>query len=229
MDVSKAISAGLDKALVLQQPLALKNIDRLRRVHPEDSPTDLVRRLDRTFLAAVTASGAASGASGVVPGAAVPTALGDVLLFTEASVLYVMSLAEIHGLHPEDLERRKLLVYTVLLGDGAVGALNRTVGRTGPHWATRIVQATPMAAINRANKVLGPRFITKYGTQQGVLVLSKQVPLGIGAVLGGGGNHALGRLTIRSARKIFGPAPTGWPTHEADDTHDPSADTESRA
>ena len=58
--------------------------------------------------------------------------------------------------------------------------------------------------------MLGPRFITKYGTKQGVLVLSKQVPLGIGAGLGAGGNHVFGRLTVKSAKKVFGPAPKSW-------------------
>ncbi|MFF4018892.1 hypothetical protein [Streptomyces sp. NPDC001843] len=209
-DVKGLIQQRLDKALVAQQPLARKNVERLRRVNPGDTPQELIRRLDRYYLAGVTASGGASGAAGIVPGAGVPTALADVMLFTEASVLYTLSLAEVHGMHPEDFERRKLLVLTVLLGDSAVGALDKVVGRTGPYWARRIVNAIPMSAINRVNKVLGPRFITKFGTKQGVLVLGKQVPLGIGAALGAGGNHVLGRLTIKSARSIFGPPPTSW-------------------
>lgn len=67
-----------------------------------------------------------------------------------------------------------------------------------------------MSAVNAANKVLGPRFITKYGATQGVLVLSKQVPLGVGAALGGGGNHVFGRLSVRTANKVFGPPPEVW-------------------
>lgn len=209
-DAKNPIQQVLDKALVAQQPLAKKNVERLRRVHPDDTPQELIRRLDRYYLAGVTASGGASGAAGIVPGAGIPTALADIMLFTEASVLYTLSLAEVHGMHPEDLERRKLLVLTVLLGDGAVSALDKVVGRSGPYWAKRIVSAIPMSAINKANKILGPRFITKYGTKQGVLVLSKQVPLGIGAALGAGGNHVFGRLTIKSARKIFGEPPSSW-------------------
>lgn len=209
-DAKSLIQQGLDKALVAQQPLARKNVERLRRVHPGDTPQELIRRLDRYYLAGVTASGGASGAAGIVPGAGIPTALADVMLFTEASVLYTLSLAEVHDIHPEDFERRKLLVLTVLLGDGAVKVLDKAVGRTGPYWARRIVGAIPMSVINRANKVLGPRFITKYGTKQGVLVLSKQVPLGIGAALGAGGNHVFGRLTIKSARAIFGQPPSSW-------------------
>ncbi|MFE0701641.1 hypothetical protein [Streptomyces sp. NPDC058872] len=214
-DPKGLIQQALDRALVAQQPLARRNVERLRRVHPDDGPQELISRLDRYYLAGVTASGGASGAAGILPGAGIPTALADMMLFTEASVLYTLSLAEVHGTHPEDFERRRLLVLTVLLGDGAVSALDKVVGHTGAHWAKKIVKSIPMSAINKANKVLGPRFITKYGTKQGVLVLSKQVPLGIGAALGAGGNHIFGRLTIKSARKIFGDPPLSW----ADDQH----------
>ncbi|MFC9407205.1 hypothetical protein ACFRAA_11955 [[Kitasatospora] papulosa] len=204
------IQQTFDKALVVQQPRAEKRVAGLRRSHPHDTPQDLIRRLDRHYLFSVTVSGGASGAAGTVPGTGIPTALADVLLFTEASVLYTLSLAEVHGTHPEDIERRRLLVLTVLLGDRAITALDKMIGRTGPHWARRVVDAIPMNAINRVNKVLGPRFITKYGTKQGVLVLSKQVPLGIGAALGAGGNHLLGRVTVKSARTIFGEPPSNW-------------------
>lgn len=175
-NAKKVLAAGLEKALVVQQPLAKQNVERLRRVHPHDVPHDTSRRLTQYYLAAVTVSGGVAGAAGVVPGAGVPAALVDVLAYTEASVLYTLSLAELHGLHPEDIERRKLLVLTVLVGDSAVGALDQIVKRTGPYWARRIVESIPMSAINKANKVLGPRFVTKYGTKQGVLVLSKQAP-----------------------------------------------------
>jgi hypothetical protein len=72
-------------------PGARKNVEGLRRVHPRDSPKQVIRRLDAYYLTAVTTSGAASGAAGLVPGAGVPAALADVLAFTEASVLYVLS------------------------------------------------------------------------------------------------------------------------------------------
>lgn len=149
------IQQAFDKALVVQQPLAERRVAGLRRSHPDDTPQDLIRRLDRHYLFGVTVSGGASGAAGIVPGTGIPTALADVLLFTEASVLYTLSLAEVHGTHPENIERRRLLVLTVLLGDRAITALDRTIGRTGPYWARRIVDAIPMSAINRVNKVLG--------------------------------------------------------------------------
>lgn len=222
MDAKQMVEAAFEKALVTQAPLARKNVERLRRVDPEATPSAIIKKLDIAYLSAVTVSGGAAGAAGLVPGAAIPTAFADVLMFTEATVLYVLSRAEVHGLHPEDIERRKLLTLTVLVGEGATTALHKSIPRTGGYWAKRIVDGIPMSAVNSANKVLGPRFITRYGTQQGVLVLSKQVPLGVGAVLGGGGNQVFGRLTVKAANKVFGPPPEVWPTlHEENETPRP--------
>jgi hypothetical protein len=221
MGPKKALERGLTKALTMQRPLAKKNVARLRRLHPKDSPRDLVRRLDRHYLTTVTGTGTAAGAVALVPTAGIAAALADTVAFTEVTVLYVLSLAEVHQLDPEDFERRQLLVLTVLLGDSAIGALNKTVERTGGYWAKLIVNKIPMSAINKANKVLGPRFITKYGTKQGVLVLGKQVPFGVGAVIGGSGNHLFGRACMKSARKIFGPPPKGWPAMRGDTSDGP--------
>jgi hypothetical protein len=130
-----------------------------------------------------------------------------VVAFTEASVLYALTLAEIHDIHPEDIERRRLLVQTVLIGDSAITALNKGTSRTVPYWGKQIVSAIPRSAVDKANKVLGPWFITKYGTKQGVLVLSKQIPLGLGIGVGAFANHMIGRTIVGTARKVFGPAP----------------------
>ncbi len=147
------------------------------------------------------------GAAGAIPGGGLASAAFDVVAFTEASVLYALTLAEIHGIHPEDIERRRLLVQTVLIGDSAITALNKGADKTVPYWGKQIVNAIPMSAVNKANKVLGPRFITKYGTKQGVLVLSKQIPLGLGIGVGAFSNHMIGRTIVGTARKVFGPAP----------------------
>ena len=201
------VSQALTKALTFQSPVARNNLERLRRVHPNETPTELAKRVTRYYLSLVTTSGGAMGAAGAIPGGGLPSAAFDVVAFTEASVLYALTLAEIHGIHPEDIERRRLLVQTVLIGDSAITALNKGAGRTVPYWGKQIVNAIPMSSVLKANKVLGPRFITKYGTKQGVLVLSKQIPLGLGIGVGAFSNHMIGRTIVGTARKVFGPAP----------------------
>lgn len=213
LDSKKFVQTIFDKSLTAQRPLALKYVARLRRVHPNMSPSELVGVVNAWYLTTVTATGAASGASAFVPNAVVqiPVAVGDLATFLEASIFYTLTVAEIHGLHPEDLERRRLLVMVVLLGDSALTSTTKgLLGRTVPFWGKQIVDKIPMTTINAINKVLGPRFITKYGTKQGVLVLGKQIPLGIGIVVGAGGNHTFGWLTIRAAKKFLGAVPATW-------------------
>jgi hypothetical protein len=210
MDRNQVASQALTKALTFQSPVARNNLERLRRVHPDATPAELAKRVTRYYLSMVTTSGGAMGAAGAIPGGGIPSAALDVVAFTEASVLYALTLAEIHGIHPEDIERRRLLVQTVLIGDSAITALNKGAGRTVPYWGRQIVDAIPMSAVHTANKVLGPWFITKYGTKQGVLVLSKQIPFGLGIAVGAGANHIVGRTIVRTARKVFGPAPESF-------------------
>lgn len=207
------LTTTVDKALVSQEAVAVANIARLRRVHPNKTPAQLVTYLNRVYLGAVTATGAGAGAAAIVPNGVVqaPVAVAEMLSFLEVSVLYTLSIAAIHGVDTEDAERRKLLVMVALIGNsGTKKIVDPLIARTAPHLGKKAVQAIPMAAIDAANKVLGPRFITKYGTKQGVLVLGKQVPVFIGVAIGAGGNYLFGRATVAAVQKLLGGAPESW-------------------
>ena len=212
-DPKTVVKAGFDRSLEAQYPLARRNIERLRRVNPDKSPAEVMSVLNSYYLGTVTATGAGAGLAAVVPNGWVqfPAAVADLLTFFEASILYTLSVAEIHGVDVEDVERRRLLVMSVLAGDAAAQkALKPLIGRTAPHWGKKIVESIPMTTIKAANKVLGPRFITKYGTKQGIIVLAEQIPLFLGVGIGAGGNHLFGRFIIKAQQKILGPAPEAW-------------------
>lgn len=213
MDLKTVVTKGFDKALEAQYPTAVKNIQRLRRVHPDKSPAELVSLLNKFYIGAVTTTGAGAGATAVIPNGFVqiPVAAADLLSFLEASVLYTLSVAELSEIHIEDIERRRLLVMSVLAGNSAASAvLEPLIGRTAPYWGKKIVETIPMSVISAANAVLGPRFITKYGAKQGVLILGKQIPLFIGIGIGAGGNSLFALFIIKTTKKILGPPPTTW-------------------
>lgn len=219
-DVQAIAKSGLNRALESQYPVAVANVERLRRVHPEKSPAELISFLNKVYLGAVTTTGAGAGAAAIVPNAwlQVPVAVADLLTFLETSVLYTLSVAEIYGVDAEDVERRRFLVLAALLGNSAMNAaVDPLLARTTPYWSKKIVQAIPISSIKAANKVLGPNFITKYGTRQGILVLGKQVPLFIGVGIGAGGNHLFGRFVIKAVRKNLGTPPTSWESVEPED------------
>jgi hypothetical protein len=142
--------------------------------------------------------------------AQVGISVAEITGYLELTMLYVLQLCEIRGIPVDDLARRQLLLMTILLGDSGAAFMTKASGRAGGFWGRRIVRGIPMATINRLNRILGPRFITKWGTQQGVLVLGRSLPFGIGAAIGAGGNYAISRGVVAAAKSALGPAPLTW-------------------
>jgi len=214
--VRHALGAAVEKGLQVQRPAVETFLNRARQRRPDATPTEAVASLEKQYLASVVTLGGSAGATAAVPGVGTGVAIlvnvAEVGFFIEASALFCLAVAEVHGVAVEDLERRRTLLLAVLMGEGGSKVVQKMAGRTAPYWAKTITTNVPMSTINAINKVLGPHFVTKYGAKQGVLVLGRDLPFGIGAAIGAGGNALLGRTTIAGARRAFGPAPDTWPT-----------------
>ncbi|MEU4673896.1 hypothetical protein AB0F91_39570 [Amycolatopsis sp. NPDC023774] len=199
----------------MQAPLVRKNIARARQRNPDATPAEVVRTLARMYVSALAGTGAAVGATAAAPGVGTGVALalsaGELLSSFELSTLFVLSLAEVHGVHLHEIERRRTLVMGILLGESGSRAIDKVAGRTGQHWARQLVGKVPVATLHRINRVLGKNFVTKYGTKQGIIVLGRVVPFGVGAVIGGVANGTVSAFAVRAARRAFGPAPQAWP------------------
>lgn len=202
-------------AVSIQQGTVLNQIRRVHRNRPDGSPAEILSALEKVYLATVTSAGTLVGGAAAVPAVGTGTALAlssaEVVGFLEATALYTLAVAEIYGVPVYDLERRQTVLMTVLLGQGAVEAVEKAAGRTAPYWGKSIVNAIPMSAIRKANSVLGRNFVTKFGTKQGILVLGRAIPFGIGAAIGGVGNAATGVAVIKAVRRAYGPPPTIFP------------------
>ncbi|GAB1513472.1 hypothetical protein [Actinophytocola sp. KF-1] len=208
----------LDKAIDLQTPLVRKNIARARQRNPDATPAEVVRTLERMYVSALAGTGAAVGGAAAAPaigtGVAVALSAGEVFSSLELSTLFVLSVAEVHGVRLDEIERRRTLVMGIMLGQSGSATIGKIAERTGQHWGRQLVSKVPMATLRQINKVLGKNFVTRYGTRQGIIVLGRVVPFGIGAVIGGGANATVAALAVRAARRAFGPAPRSWPGTE---------------
>lgn len=211
----QAILNLLDKAIGVQAPLVRRNIARARQRNPDATPAQVVRTLERMYVSAVAGTGAAVGATAAAPavgtGIALALSAGEFFSSLELSTLFVLSLAEIHEIQLDEIERRRTLVMGILLGESGSTTINKAAERTGQHWARQLVGKVPTATLRRINKVMGANFVTKYGTKQGIIVLGRVVPFGIGAAIGGGANATMAAFAVRAARRAFGPAPEAWP------------------
>ncbi|WP_245667305.1 hypothetical protein [Actinomadura macra] len=204
----------LDKAIEVQSPLVRKNIARARRRNPEATPAEVIRNLERMYISALTGTGAAVGGTAAAPGVGTGVALalsaGETLSTLELSALFALSIAEVHGVPIDELERRRTIVMGIMLGGSGSATISKVAERTGQHWGRQVVSKVPVETLRQINKILGKNFVTKYGTKQGIIVLGRVAPFGIGAVIGGGANAAMATLAVRAGRRAFGPPPTAW-------------------
>ncbi|MEV6555461.1 hypothetical protein AB0M22_07085 [Nocardia sp. NPDC051756] len=209
----KTVVQLLDTGSRLQGPAVAKYVDRIRRSHPSESPAQIIERLEGQYLLAVTGSGSAVGATAAVPGvgtvAAIAAVSAETTFFMEASAVFTLAVAAVHGISPEDKEQRRALVLAVVLGEGGMDIVQKTVGTSAKNWGT--VFANRIPGLSSMNDSLLKRFIVRFITRRAALMAGKVVPAGIGAVIGGVGNRAMGKTTIKNAREAFGPAPVVWP------------------
>ncbi|WBB90682.1 hypothetical protein [Verrucosispora sp. WMMC514] len=205
----------LDKAIDLQGPLVRKNITRARQRNPEATPAEVIRNLERMYVSALTGTGAAVGGTAAAPGVGTAAALalsaGEALSSLQLSALFALSIAEIHGVPIDEVERRRTIVMGIMLGGSGSATITKVAERTGQHWGRQVVAKVPGETLRQINKMLGRHFVTKYGTKQGIVVLGRVAPFGIGAVIGGGFNAAMATLVVKAARHAFGPPPPSWP------------------
>ncbi|WP_404311422.1 hypothetical protein LG314_08600 [Agrococcus terreus] len=211
----------LDRVIDAQRPLVVNHLRELRRKHPELTPEQIVQRLERQYVAAVSAGGAAVGATAVVPGIGTAAALGltavETIGFLEASAFFAQAVTEVHGIHVDDPERAKALVMGLMLGSGGKALVRRvaqqTIGRGQAgqaFWGELITSRLPTGSMGQVVDFLRRAFLRRMARNTGTSMLGRALPFGIGAAIGGVGNNILGRQVVKAAREAFGPAPLSF-------------------
>ena len=218
-----SIARTLDRVLSVQRPVVLAHLRSIRRSKPEATPTEVITTLERRYLAAVTVGGALVGATAAIPAigtaASIALSTAETAGFLEASALFAQSVTEVHGIAVTDPERARTLVLAMILGSAGsdlVEQLAREVIGLGParsaFWGELVAQNLPKSAVGGVARRLRSFFLKKYAATEGAGIVGRAIPFGIGAVIGGVGNHFLGRRVVTSSRTAFGPAPAEFPT-----------------
>ena len=214
------VTNAIMKALDVQRPLVLANLNRLRRRYPEASPAELAAMLEKHYLRTVTGGGAAVGGSALVPGVSTVAALGlsavATMGFLEATALYAQSIAELHGIQLDDPDRARTMVMAILMGEEGLALIRDLVGQAGGKkqgqtWGNIVGTSMPTGMVGTVLDSMRRRFLKKILTKQGAAMLGRAVPFGIGAVVGGAGNHFMGRKVISATQEAFGEPPLVLP------------------
>lgn len=217
----RAIRA-LDGVLRVQRPAVIAHLRSIRLRHPDATTAEIVRMLERRYLAAITTGGAAVGATAVVPGIGTGVTLAlsgvETLGFLDATALFAQSLAEVHGIPVDNPDRARALVLTLMLGKEGVDLVaqltRQAAGRGGTrtaYWGELVTKSLPRAAVGPLVDRLKTAFVHQFAAKGSASVIGKALPFGIGAAVGGTGNHLLGRRVIVGSRRAFGLPPTVFP------------------
>ena len=214
---ARALSQIIERGARVQEPAVRAYVARLRDANPDATPADIVRKLEKHYLAAVMASGAAVGSAAAFPGVGTLVALsavaGETVVFLEATAVFVLAVAEVYGIPAHHRERRRTLVLAVLVGEDGKRAVGDLLGpgRTSGAWLSEGTASLPLPAVSQLNSRLLKYFVKKYTLKRSAVAMGKMLPVGIGAVVGGGGNRLMGKKIIGNARKAFGSPPARWP------------------
>ncbi|MVU81985.1 hypothetical protein GPX89_32695 [Nocardia sp. ET3-3] len=211
--LEKAVVSLLDNGAQVQAPAVAKYVAKLRDSHPGESPAQIIARLEKLYLNTVTASGTAVGATAAVPGVGTVASLSamtaETAFFLEASAVFTLAVAAVHGVAPDDKERRRALVLAVVLGESGMEIVQKGVGSSAKNWGGLLAGKIP--GINAMNDSLLKKFLVQFIAKRGALMVGKVIPAGIGAAIGGFGNRALGHGVVDNARKAFGAPPLTFP------------------
>ena len=214
---AKALSAIIEGGARVQAPAVKAYVDRLREHNSDATPAEIATKLEKHYLAAVMASGAAVGSAAAFPGVGTLVALsavaGETVVFLEATAVYVLALAEVYGIPADHRERRRALVLAVLVGEDSKHAIADLIGpgRTSGAWLADGAATLPLPAVSQLNSRLLRYFVKRYTLKRGAIAFGKLLPVGIGAVVGGVGNRLMGKRIVANARRAFGSPPPRWP------------------
>lgn len=213
----RVLQGAVERALEVQAPLVASHIARVRKDKPTATPAEVIATLDKQYTYAVGGTGAAAGGAAFIPaiGTAISlaTATAEAIAALDASVLYVLAVAEVHGVSTDELERRRAMVLGIVLGDGGDKLMRKVTGGQ-QRWASEVADAVPLPKLGPVNQTLIRWFIRRYAVRQGALAFGRALPLGIGVVIGAAGNVATAKAVIRSTERAFGPPPATWPAQQ---------------
>lgn len=223
---ARLLSRVIERSARVQRPAVRAYVQRLRDARPGADPADVVAKLEKRYLAAVTVSGAAVGCWAVLPAigtlAALSAIAGETAVFLEATALFVLAVAEVHDIPADDREQRRALVVAVLVGPDSRDAKRAVAdllgpGRTHGAWLAAgaagalSMPVVPLSRMSELNTRLLRYFVRRYTVRRGALVFGKLLPAGIGVLIGAVGNRKMGKKIVTNARTAFGEAPARWP------------------
>ncbi|MDU0969105.1 MAG: hypothetical protein E7A62_04510 [Actinomycetaceae bacterium] len=209
----RSLSDAVDVAMELPATRVDEYTRKLIASHPDASIADLQAIATRTYISRAGTLSGVVGASAAIPGTgtAVATTLtaGELSTFYLNTTLYVLTMAELQGVPATDLDQRRLLVSTSLLGEEGAKLVSDQLGLSSLAWARSQLKHLSSPTLRSVNKAL-----TKYAAKRTAKTASRRMvgrllPFGLGAAVGYFSGRKIAQTVVEGIRTSLGDAPAG--------------------
>jgi len=207
---AQVLLSGVEKAAGARWEAAVARAAEL----PGDVRPDKIRALSDSFARELGAVGAAAGIAAATPvvgtAATIMAATAELGWFTARSGDLILTIAALHGRPAPTVDERRAWVLAVLIfgstaRQGFASVANQMgAGLGGENAKKTNLTLTTLRAVNGS---LSRMVVRRYGARRGAIALGTALPLGVGAVFGGGANYVAVRRLVKQADSFFAHLP----------------------
>jgi hypothetical protein len=206
--VSRSLLDGVERATAARWDAAVARAAAL----PGDVRPEKVRALTASMSRELGAVGAAAGMAAATPlvgtGATVLAATAELSWFTARSGDLILTIAALHGRPTPTVDERRAWVLALLIfGSTARQGMTRVANQVGADISGTAPSRLTMATLRATNAAMSRLVVRTYGTRRGAIALGTALPLGVGAVVGGGANVVAVRRLAAQADAFFARLP----------------------
>ena len=179
---------------------------------PGDVRPEKIRALTNGFARELAAAGATAGVAAAAPAvgtaATMLAATAELAWFTSRAGDLILTVAALHGRPEPTLDERRAWVLAVLIyGSTAREGFSRTLNEVNTGLSPATTSRVPIATLRSVNRLMSKIIVRRYGARRGVIALGTALPMGIGALVGGGANYMAVRALARHADEFFARLP----------------------
>jgi hypothetical protein len=206
--VAKALLAGVEKTTSARWEAAVARAEAL----PGSVRPEKIKALSDSFARELGAVGAAAGMAAATPlvgtAATLMAATAELAWFTGRSGDLILTIAALHGRPTPSVDERRAWVLAVLIfGSTARQGFSKIANQMGANLEDNTKSGLSLATLRAVNGALSRMIVRKYGTRRGAIALGTALPLGVGAIIGGGSNYVAIRKLVKQADGFFAHLP----------------------
>ncbi|MDO5049759.1 MAG: hypothetical protein Q4D87_07745 [Actinomycetaceae bacterium] len=186
-------------------------VNQLRVEHPDASPEQLARIVTKQFRRLASNTSGLAGATAAVPGLGTMAAFGvssaQLVGFVTEAGYYVLTMAHIYGVPVDDMDKRRLLVLSSLMGEQGAEIASSQFGFSTLTALKGYASDIQRQTIQKVNRTLAKQASKRAAKKGASAMFGRLMPFGIGAALGWVIGRSMAGNVIEGVQEALGEPP----------------------